>query len=226
MPRDCAVPHWPKEWGGADWTPVQHYIYTEELQFNGVPQPLPFNVSACAGRWSSPSAPRSRRSASCRAWRRCDDWWCQGFSEPGAGSDLAGLKTTRRAPGRPLRRQRPEDLDHAGAVRRLDLLPVPHRPGRQEAARHLVPADRHEDARHHRAPDPDHGRRPRGQRGVLRRRQGAGREPGRPGEPRLGLRQVPARQRAHRHRPRRLLQAARAAHQGAGGRGAWPATGR
>ena len=48
--KGLAVPHWPKEWGGADWTPVQHYIYTEELQFNGVPQPLPFNVVACAGR--------------------------------------------------------------------------------------------------------------------------------------------------------------------------------
>ena len=45
--RGWAVPHWPKEWGGADWTPVQHYIYTEELQYNGVPQPLPFNVSMC-----------------------------------------------------------------------------------------------------------------------------------------------------------------------------------
>ena len=45
--KGLAVPHWPKEWGGADWTPVQHYIYTEELQFNGVPQPLPFNVSMC-----------------------------------------------------------------------------------------------------------------------------------------------------------------------------------
>ena len=131
-----------------------------------------------------------------------------------------------RAPGRPLRRQRPEDLDHAGAVRRLDLLPLPHRSRGQEAARHLLPADRHEDARHHRAPDPDHGRRARGQRGVLRRRQGAGREPGRPGASRLGLRQVPARQRAHRHRPRRLLQAARAAHQGAGRRASWPATSR
>ena len=213
--KGLAVPHWPKQWGGADWTPVQHYIYTEELQFNGVPQPLPFNVSMC-GPVVIAFGTEEQKKRFLPRMAALDDWWCQGFSEPGAGSDLAGLKTAAVRAGRPLRRQRPEDLDHAGAIRRLDLLPVPHRSGGQEAARHLLPADRHEDARHHRAADPDHGRRPRGQRGVLRRRQGAGREPDRPGEPRLGLRQVPARQRAHRHRPRRLLQAARAAHQGAG----------
>ena len=33
--KGYAVPHWPKEWGGADWTAVEHYIYTEELQFTG-----------------------------------------------------------------------------------------------------------------------------------------------------------------------------------------------
>ena len=76
---------------------------------------------------------------------------------------------------RPLRRQRPEDLDDARAIRRLDLLPGAHRPDRQEAGGHLLPAHRHEDARHHRAADPDHRRRPRGQRGVLRRRARAGR---------------------------------------------------
>ena len=52
-----------------------------------------------------------------------------------------------RARGRPLHRQRPEDLDHAGAVRRLDLLPVRTDPDGQEAGGHLLPADRHEDAR-------------------------------------------------------------------------------
>ena len=205
--------------------PVQHYIYTEELQFNGVPQPLPFNVShvrAGGHRLRHAGAEEALPAAHGGARR---------LVVPGLLGARRRLRPRRpqdhgRAPGRPLRRQRPEDLDHAGAVRRLDLLPVPHRPGRQEAARHLLPPDRHEDAGHHRAPDPDHRRRPRGQRGVLRRRQGAGREPGRPGAPRLGLRQVPARQRAHRHRPRRLLQAARAAHQGAGRARSWPATGR
>ncbi|ERB50707.1 hypothetical protein N806_05790 [Rhodococcus sp. P27] len=40
-----AVPHWPVEWGGKDWTPVQRHIYSEEMQLASVPNPLPFNVS-------------------------------------------------------------------------------------------------------------------------------------------------------------------------------------
>ncbi|HYI03422.1 MAG TPA: acyl-CoA dehydrogenase family protein, partial [Reyranella sp.] len=91
--KGYAVPHWPKEWGGADWTPVQHYIYTEELQFNGVPQPLPFNVSMCGPVVIAFGTPEQKKRFLPRM-AALDDWWCQGFSEPGAGSDLASLKTT------------------------------------------------------------------------------------------------------------------------------------
>jgi pimeloyl-CoA dehydrogenase large subunit len=91
--RGLTVPHWPKEWGGADWTPVQHYIYTEELQYNGVPQPLPFNVSMCGPVVIAFGTPEQKKRFLPRM-ASLDDWWCQGFSEPGAGSDLAGLKTS------------------------------------------------------------------------------------------------------------------------------------
>jgi pimeloyl-CoA dehydrogenase large subunit len=91
--KGLAVPHWPKEWGGADWTPVQHYIYTEELQYNGVPQPLPFNVSMCGPVVIAFGTDEQKKRFLPRM-AALDDWWCQGFSEPGAGSDLAGLKTT------------------------------------------------------------------------------------------------------------------------------------
>jgi pimeloyl-CoA dehydrogenase large subunit len=91
--KGLTVPHWPKEWGGTDWTPVQHYIYTEELQFNGVPQPLPFNVSMC-GPVIIAFGTEEQKQRFLPRMAALDDWWCQGFSEPGAGSDLAGLKTT------------------------------------------------------------------------------------------------------------------------------------
>jgi pimeloyl-CoA dehydrogenase large subunit len=91
--KGLAVPHWPKEWGGADWTPVQHYIYTEELQFNGVPQPLPFNVAMC-GPVVIAFGTEAQKQRFLTRMASLDDWWCQGFSEPGAGSDLAGLKTS------------------------------------------------------------------------------------------------------------------------------------
>src|SRR5437588_5165407 len=91
--KGLTVPHWPKQWGGADWTPVQHYIYTEELQFNGVPQPLPFNVSMC-GPVVIAFGTEEQKARFLPRMAALDDWWCQGFSEPGAGSDLAGLKTS------------------------------------------------------------------------------------------------------------------------------------
>jgi pimeloyl-CoA dehydrogenase large subunit len=91
--KGLAVPHWPKAWGGAGWTPVQHYIYTEELQFNCVPQPLPFNVSMC-GPVVIAFGTEEQKKRFLPRMASLDDWWCQGFSEPGAGSDLAGLTTT------------------------------------------------------------------------------------------------------------------------------------
>ena len=90
--RGWAVPHWPKEWGGQDWTPIQRYIYTEELLQAAVPLPQQFNCYMFGPVLATFGNQAQKERFLARA-ANLDDWWCQGFSEPGAGSDLASLKT-------------------------------------------------------------------------------------------------------------------------------------
>jgi pimeloyl-CoA dehydrogenase large subunit len=93
-----AVPHWPVEWGGKDWSPVQRYIYIEELQAAAVPQPLGFNVTM-VGPVIATFGSEEQKKRFLPATAALDIWWAQGFSEPGAGSDLASLKTTAKREG-------------------------------------------------------------------------------------------------------------------------------
>ncbi|WP_010122312.1 acyl-CoA dehydrogenase family protein [Corynebacterium nuruki] len=88
-----AVPHWPVEYGGQDWTATQAHIFTNELQRAGVPEPLPFNVGM-VGPVIAAFGNDDQKERFLAKTANLDIWWSQGFSEPGAGSDLAGLKTT------------------------------------------------------------------------------------------------------------------------------------
>ncbi len=90
--KGWAVPRWPVEWGGQRWSPIQHYIWTEELQLNGVPQPLAFNCDMVGPVIATFGNDAQKKRFLPKA-ANLDDWWCQGFSEPGAGSDLAALNT-------------------------------------------------------------------------------------------------------------------------------------
>jgi pimeloyl-CoA dehydrogenase large subunit len=90
--RGWAVPHWPLEWGGQDWTPVQRYIFNEEMQSEAVPPPLPFGTQMVGPVIIAFGNEQQKRRFLPRI-ANIDEWWCQGFSEPGAGSDLASLKT-------------------------------------------------------------------------------------------------------------------------------------
>jgi pimeloyl-CoA dehydrogenase large subunit len=96
--KGWATPNWPKEWGGQSWTPIQQYIFMEELQQSGSPQPLQFNVQMC-GPVVYTFASEAQKKRFLPRMASLDDWWCQGFSEPGAGSDLASLKTTAKRDG-------------------------------------------------------------------------------------------------------------------------------
>ena len=90
--KGWAVPEWPVEWGGPGWTLGQRYIFREELQQAPAPSPLAFNVNMC-GPVIIEFGTEEQKKRFLPRMRNLDDWWCQGFSEPGAGSDLAGLKT-------------------------------------------------------------------------------------------------------------------------------------
>src|ERR1700760_1589694 len=88
-----AVPHWPVEWGGKDWTPLQRHIWREEMQLACVPEPLAFNTSMI-GPVIAAFGSQEQKERYLPATANIDIWWCQGFSEPEAGSDLASLRTT------------------------------------------------------------------------------------------------------------------------------------
>ena len=93
--KGWAVPHWPAEWGGRNWTPTQSYIFLEELQQAPAPPPLGFGVTM-VGPVIIAFGSEAQKKRFLPRIANLDDWWCQGFSEPGSGSDLASLKTSAK----------------------------------------------------------------------------------------------------------------------------------
>src|SRR5215475_12574418 len=84
--------NWPKEYGGPGWTPMQRMIFLEENQLAPAPEVSSFNITMIGPVLIQFGTEEQKRRFLPRA-ANIDDWWCQGFSEPGAGSDLASLKT-------------------------------------------------------------------------------------------------------------------------------------
>ncbi|TXS91277.1 pimeloyl-CoA dehydrogenase large subunit [Parahaliea maris] len=86
------APNWPEEFGGTGWTHTQKYIFDSERASRGIRDVVPFGLRMVApviytfGNEEQKSRFLPRILSS-------DDWWCQGYSEPGSGSDLASLKT-------------------------------------------------------------------------------------------------------------------------------------
>ena len=87
-----AVPNWPVEWGGQDWSPLKRHIWHEEMQLACVPPPLAFNATMI-GPVIANFGSQEQKERFLPPTANLDIWWCQGFSEPDAGSDLASLKT-------------------------------------------------------------------------------------------------------------------------------------
>jgi acyl-CoA dehydrogenase len=88
--RGWLVPLWPKEWGGTGWTPLHRFIFETECALAGAPLVHPMGV-----RLVGPVILRFGSDAQKRTYLprilSGADYWCQGFSEPNAGSDLASL---------------------------------------------------------------------------------------------------------------------------------------
>ena len=90
--KGWVAPSWPKEWGGTDWNVVQRYIFEEECSFAGTPPLIPFGLSMCGPVLIRFATPEQKKRFLPRIYNG-DDFWCQGYSEPGSGSDLASAKT-------------------------------------------------------------------------------------------------------------------------------------
>jgi alkylation response protein AidB-like acyl-CoA dehydrogenase len=91
--RGWLANHWPEQYGGPGWTAVEKFIFENESAIAHAPRIVPFGVNMLG-----PVLIKYGNEAQKAYWLprilNGDDWWCQGYSEPGAGSDLAAVKTT------------------------------------------------------------------------------------------------------------------------------------
>ena len=96
--RGWGAPSWPIEYGGTGWTVVQRHLFDEVLSEEGAPGFPIFGMAMLAPVLMRFGTQRQRDEL-LPAILNMDSFWCQGFSEPGAGSDLASLKARARREG-------------------------------------------------------------------------------------------------------------------------------
>lgn len=91
--KGWAAPAWAPEWGGQGWTSTQQYIFKEELHMAPAPEPISFNMNMIGPVLIAFGTEEQKQHFLPRV-ANMDYWFCQGFSEPGSGSDLASLRTS------------------------------------------------------------------------------------------------------------------------------------
>jgi alkylation response protein AidB-like acyl-CoA dehydrogenase len=96
--KGWATPAWDPEWGGTGWSAVKQYIFKEELHLAPAPEPLSFNVNMIGPTLIAFGTPQQKQRFLPKI-ASLEYWFCQGFSEPGAGSDLASLRTQAQRDG-------------------------------------------------------------------------------------------------------------------------------
>lgn len=96
--KGWVAPHWPKEDGGTGWTPTQKFIFEKECALAGAPALAILGLRLVGPVICAFGTPEQKARFLPRILSG-EDYWCQGYSEPGSGSDLASLKTSARRDG-------------------------------------------------------------------------------------------------------------------------------
>ena len=96
--RSWLAATWPEEYGGPGWNAVQRHIFEEECAFANAPRIVPFGLGMLGPVLIKFGTEEQKKTILPRILSG-EDWWCQGYSEPGAGSDLASLKTRAERDG-------------------------------------------------------------------------------------------------------------------------------
>ncbi|MFZ1863326.1 MAG: acyl-CoA dehydrogenase family protein [Polyangiales bacterium] len=96
--KGWVAPHWPKEHGGTGWDAARRFIFTEEMELSGAPQLSVFGLSMVGPLIISFGTDAQKKRFLPKILSG-DEFWCQGYSEPNAGSDLASLRTTAEDAG-------------------------------------------------------------------------------------------------------------------------------
>jgi hypothetical protein len=91
--RGWLANHWPERYGGPGWSVIQRHLFEDETARANAPRIIPFGVNMLGPVLIKYGSEEQKQHWLPRILSG-EDWWCQGYSEPGAGSDLAGLKTT------------------------------------------------------------------------------------------------------------------------------------
>ncbi|MGB7411883.1 MAG: acyl-CoA dehydrogenase family protein [Sphingopyxis granuli] len=90
--KGWVAPAWPVEYGGTGWTPTQRFIFSEETARADCIRLMPFGLAMVGPVIYTFGTPEQKARFLPRILSG-EDWWCQGYSEPGSGSDLASLRT-------------------------------------------------------------------------------------------------------------------------------------
>jgi alkylation response protein AidB-like acyl-CoA dehydrogenase len=90
--KGWGAPSWPTQFGGTGWSSIQQHLFDEECSKAGAPMLIPFGLRM-VGPVIMAFGNRSQQEYFLPRIVSGEHWWCQGYSEPGSGSDLASLKT-------------------------------------------------------------------------------------------------------------------------------------